>query len=158
MKLYEQYLIEKKVFTKNSNAPCAAYETVYGKKCPSTMTGKYFMPHGTKTWNGISIDGHIEDKWLNDLSNIKQIEMRSSCEGHNKERVTFIIFRFLDKSYDRKAKSIEKKLETDRVTKASSQIGREGQLRFIVAAKLWYGQPGWKEWWTTLAKRIRNSL
>ena len=90
---YLQHIQEKKIFTQNSNAPCAAYEAVYEKKCPH-LRGRYDKPHEGRDWDGIYVDEHLDDKWLNDLKNIKGIEMRSSCEGHEKDWVSFVIFRF----------------------------------------------------------------
>jgi len=159
MKLYNKYLKqlqENKHFTKNSNAPCAAYEAVYEKKCPH-RSGRFLGSHGEKTWNGITVDEHLEDKWLNDLSRIKNIEMRASCEGHNKDWLTFVIFRFADNK-SRDPKNIENQLEKDGITKVSAHIGRAGELRVVVSTKLWYGQPGWKEWWESLASKIKEGI
>ena len=98
---YLKHIQESKVITRNANAPCAAFETVYGKKCPHKR-GRYEKPHKQKKWNDIMVDGHLKDKWLNDLSKIKEIEIRSSCEGHESTWVTYIIFRLNDKSKENK--------------------------------------------------------
>ena len=157
--------VRDKLITQDSNAPCAAYETVYGKRCPQQRGGgkgggRYSKDHETKTWNGIEVDGHLEDKWLNDLSKIKGIEIRSSCEGHEKDWVAFVIFRFTDRKQDlKRARIIAEKIESsDSITKVSYHIGRQGQMRFIVAAPTWYGKSEWKKWWSTLAARIRSAL
>ena len=159
MKIYEhylRYLQENKHITKYSKAPCAAYEAVYEKKCPH-KSGRFPGQHKQKTWNGILVDEHLKNKWLNDLNNIKGIEIRSSCEGHNKDWLTFIIFRFTNnKSKD--PKIIESKLESDNITKSSAHIGQAGKLRIVVAAKLWYGQAGWEKWWNTLTNKIKELL
>lgn len=155
---YLKYLQETKHITLNSNAPCAAYEAVYEKKCPH-IRGRCPDQHESKDWNGIFVDYHLDEKWLNDLSNIKGIEMRSSCEGHNKDWVSFIIFRFTKKcKYS--PEEIEKRIEaTDNITKCSAHIGRgEGQLRIVVAAPTWYGHKDWEKWWSTLAKRIKKAI
>ena len=162
IKNYLAYIQEAKVFTTDGNAPTVAYETAYGKKAPF-LTGRYFGDHESRLWRGISVDEHLQNKWLNDLSDIKDIEMRSSCEGHTPERVTFIIFRLTDskKSTDKKyldtlIKNLEK---SDKLTKASWSTGRgEKRTRIVVTAILWYGQPGWKEWWNSLAKRVKRCL
>ena len=155
---YLNYLQETKAITLNSNAPCAAYEAVYEKKCPHKW-GRYDGPHGNKIWDGVYVDEHLEDKWLNNLKKIKGIELRSSCEGHDKNWLSFIIFRFTNnKDYD--PIELENKIEsTDKITKCSAHIGRgEGKLRVVVAAPVWYGHKDWKKWWSTLAKRIKGSI
>jgi len=160
MNLIESYLkhIQERVQSPNKlNAPCAAYELIYNKRCPHNR-GMYTGPHESKIWNGIRLDGHLEDKWLNNLSNIKGIEIRSSCEGHNKDWVTFIVFRFLNKNKNRNNKLIKSKLESDKITKVSNDVGNMGFVRYVVAAKLWYGQPGWEKWWSTIAKRINGAI
>ena len=139
-------------------SPVAAYELVYGKKAPMGMRGMYPGKSEHKNWNGISIDAHIEDKWLNDLSNIKNIEMRASCEGHDKQWITFIAFRVLpnkekDSNYLEKVKSYL----NQGISKCTFEIGQQGRPRFIVAAKTWYGQPTWKKFWVTLATRIKTA-
>ncbi len=139
-------------------SPVAAFELIYGKKAPSGMRGMYPGKSEHKTWNGISIDAHIEDKWLNDLNNIKQIEMRASCEGHDKQWVTFIVFRVMpNKDNDIKYLDKIKKSLNQGVTKCDYKIGQQGRPRFIVTTKLWYGQPGWGKWWTTLATRVKKA-
>ena len=139
-------------------SPVAAFELVYGKKPPSGMRGVYPGKSEQKDWNGISIDSHIEDEWLNDLSNIKQIEMRASCEGHDKQWVTFIAFRLM-KNKDKDIKYLEKikKFLNQGYTKCDYEIGQQGRPRSIVAIKSWYGQPTWKAWWSTLAIRVKNA-
>ena len=92
---------------------------------------------------------------LDDLNNIKGIEMRSSCAGHDKDWVSYIVFRPTRKMDLDKVVS---KLESDKMTKASAHIGRGGSMRVVVAAKTWYGRPDWKKWWDTLANRVRKSL
>lgn len=161
LELYLFYLQESKLITKNPNAPCAAYETVYGKKCLH-IRGRYVGVHKTRNWKGIEVDEHLKNKWLDNLSNIKEIEMRSSCEGHEADWVTFIIFRLTDKSKESNKSILNKiihKLEaSDKITKASWSFGMQGRPRIVVAAKTWYGQPEWENWWNTLATRIKKVL
>jgi len=157
---YLKNIQEKKVFTKNSNAPCAAYETVYEKKCPNRR-GKN-PDHKQKLWNGMNVDINLKDKWLKDLNNIKGIEIRSSCEGHDKEWVAFVIFRFLESSISNNKTLVERVVSnieaSDKITKCSGHIGSGGKMRFIVAAPTWYGHKDWEQWWNSLSTRIKNSL
>ena len=140
-------------------SPVAAFELVYGKKPPSGMRGMDPGQSDHKIWKDISIDAHIEDKWLNDLSNIKQIEMRASCEGHDKQWITFIVFRVMPNK-DKDIKYLEKikKFLNQGKTKCGYEIGQQGRPRFIVTAKLWYGQPGWEKFWSTLATRVQQAV
>ena len=103
---YLNLLQEKKVITKNSNAPCAAYETVYEKKCPHKR-GMH-PDHKKRNWNGMEVDINLKDKWLRDLNNIKGIEIRSSCEGHDKDWVAFVIFRFLEPKLEKNKKLVDR--------------------------------------------------
>jgi len=140
-------------------SPVAAFELIYGKKAPSGMRGMYPGKSEHKTWNGISIDAHIEDKWLNDLNKIKQIEMRASCEGHDSQWLTFLVFRVMpDKDNDKDYLDKIKKSLNKGTTKCDYKIGQQGRPRFIVAAKLWYGQPGWEKFWSTIASRIKQAV
>lgn len=161
LELYLSHLQESKIITKNSNAPCAAYETVYGKKCPHTR-GRNVGVHKTNIWKGIEVDEHLKNKWLDDLSNIKEIEVRSSCEGHGPDWVSFIIFRLTDESKESN-KSILNKIiynleASDKITKSAWSLGMQGRPRIVVAAKTWYGQPDWENWWSTLVTRIKRAL
>jgi hypothetical protein len=140
-------------------SPVAAYEMVYGKKAPTGMRGQYPGNIEHKSWKGLSIDIHIENKWLNDLSSIKEIEMRASCEGHDKDWVSFIVFRVMpNKDSDTKYLDKIKNSLNHGVTKCDYKIGQQGRPRFIVASKSWYGQPGWEKWWNTLAFRVKNAV
>ena len=140
-------------------SPVAAYELAYGKRAPGGMRGRYPGVHSERKWNGIIVDFHLKNKWLNDLSRIKEIEIRASCEGHEEDWISFIGFRITtnkesDKNYLEKVKrSLNKG-----ITKCNYEIGQQGRPRFIVAAKLWYDQPGWEQWWNTLASRVQRAV
>lgn len=158
--LLENYLIYiQEVKRGGIPSPSAAYELIYGKLPPGNRGGRYPGSHGTKRWNGIQVDEHLEDKWLNDLKNINTIEMRASCEGHGKEWVTYIAFRIHPK-HDQDGLYHSKIKEALNVgnTKCGVSLGNSERVRFIVAAKLWYGQPGWKEWWSSLASKIKRAV
>jgi len=155
---YLNMIQEGRIMTRNANAPCAAYETVYGKKCPHIM-GRYPKSHKTQLWNGILVDGNLNKKWLHDLNQIKQIEMRSSCEGHDENWLSYIIFRLRDSNLEKKPyldQLVSKIEKTDSITKSAWVIGKQGRPRIVVAAKTWFGQPDWKNWWDSLASRIKQ--
>jgi hypothetical protein len=140
-------------------SPVAAYKLVYNKPAPPGMRGMYPGQIEHKLWNGIEIDAHIEDNWLDDLNKIKQIEMRASCEGHDSQWLTFIVFRVMpnkdnDTIYlDKITKSLSKG-----VTKCGVDIGQQGRPRIVVTTKSWYGQPGWEKWWKTLSQRVKSAV
>ena len=140
-------------------SPVAAYELVYGKLPPFGMRGQYPGQSDHKVWNNLYVDAHLENKWLNDLSSIKEIEMRASCEGHDKNWVSFIVFRVMpDRDNDIKYLDKIKNFLNRGITKCNYEIGQQGRPRIIVAAKLWYGQPGWKIWWSTLSSKVKKAV
>lgn len=140
-------------------SPVAAYELVYGTSAPMGMRGQYPGQIEYKTWNGMNVDIHLEDKWLNDLNSIKEIEMRASCEGHDKQWISFIVFRVMPNK-DSDTEYLDKIQSTlnQGITKCGYQAGQQGRPRFVVAVKLWYGQPGWEKWWSTLAYRVKGAV
>jgi len=144
-------------------SPSFAYELVFNKSAPSNRRGRPPFVTTHKMWNGISIDSHLEDKWLNDLNNIPNVEMRGSCEGHNKEWVSFVSFRLSPKFDNNKSflNKVVSNLNKDPNTVAGFDIGVQGRPRFVVATPLYYGcekQDEWKKWWTTLASRLDKSV
>ena len=118
--------------------------------------------HKKRIWNGMEVDVHLKDKWLVSLNNIKGIEIRSSCEGHDKDWVAFVIFRFLEPKLEKNKKLVERVISnieaSDKITKSSANIGRGGRIRFIVAAPTWYGHKDWDHWWKTLVTRIKGGF
>jgi len=144
-------------------SPSFAYELVFKKPAPPGRRGRPPFPIEHKNWDGIQIDKHIDNKWLNDLNNIPNVEIRGSCEGHNKEWVSFVAFR-LDPKYDDNKSFLNKvvsRLNKYPNTVAGFDIGMQGRPRFVVTTPLYYKcdkQNEWKKWWTTLASRINKSV
>lgn len=141
------------------NAPEFAYYTIY-KKMPSTpLRGRIDTEH--KTWNGILVDAPLKDEWLNELNTIKNIEIRSSCAGHSKERVTFVIFRPKNQDEDY-VKTIVDKLNKCKDTFANYNLGVQGFYRICVTTKNYYDEnkdnKKWATWWKKLPNCIKNSL
>lgn len=140
-------------------SPVAAYEIMYNKPAPSGMTGQYPNDHKTKNWNGMNIDGHLRDKWINELNSIKQIEVRATCEGHNEQWLSYVAFRVLpNKESDSKYLEKIKKFLNVGITKCDYQLGQQGRPRFIVVGKTWYKHSAWKLWWSTISKRIQEAV
>lgn len=145
---------------KRKPSPTFAYELVYKKQIPGGWRGgRYPGNYNSKLWNGISVDEHLEDKWLNDLNKIKSIEMRGSCEGHSKDWISYIAFR-LNPKYDKNKAYLSKvsqNLNKNKNVFCGWDVGTQGRPRFVCASKLWYGQKGWEDWWISLAKKIRKA-
>lgn len=146
---------------KRKPSPTFAYEVVYKKQVPGGWRrGRFPGKYETKTWRGIEVDSHLEDKWLDDLNKIKIIEMRGSCEGHSKDWITYIAFR-LDPKHDKDKlylDKVAKNLSKDKRTVCDWDIGTQERPRFVCAAKLWYGEKEWESWWDTLASRIKKAV
>ena len=77
--------------SKKINAPTMAYITVYKKRPSPPIRGKE-AEHRGYLYNGIKIDEHIPKESIIKLNNIKEIELRSSCQGSNSRLLTFLIF------------------------------------------------------------------
>jgi len=104
------------------------------------------------------IDENLKTEWFDELDKIKEIKVRASCQGHNTERVSYIVFRFSDKKNDNKAKELVKILNEQDGIYSKSDIGTEGRNRICAAGKTWYSQNSWKQWWSTLAEKIKESI
>lgn len=137
------------------NAPEFAYQTVYNKD--TSLRGRFTDEE--KEYNGMMVDKQLKDEWLDSLNNIKDIEIRSSCAGHNKDRVTFVIFR--TKSQDENyIKKVVKKLNKCPNTFASYNTGKGGMFRICVASNTYYkpNNKKWQDWWENITDCIKSSL
>lgn len=148
---------------KRKPSPTFAWELVNKKEYSGWRSGRYPGIVKEKIWNGMAVDIHLKTKWLDDLNNIPNVEIRGSCEGHDKEWVTYIAFR-IDPKYD-KSKSflnkVSKQLSRDKNTVCGWEVGTQGRPRFVVASPLYYGcekQNEWMRWWTTISKRIQKAV
>lgn len=135
------------------NSPSLAHKAVYGKEPSTYLRGR--TTHPQKTWNGIPVDKQLKDSWLKKLNNINGVEIRGSCAGHDKDRVSYVTFR-LDPNRDKEAKKIAKKLDQLKGTHAIADVGREGRPRIVVATKKWYGKKGWADWWKKTPDQINK--
>ena len=134
------------------------YNLVYGINPPSPYAEKRRGTE-TKIWNGIIVDSNLENRWLEGLNSIEEVKIRSACEGHNINNVSYLKFkvptdRYLDLEYLRK---IIRVLYTG-ITLCDYDMDKEGLLIYLVTAKIWYGHPDWKDWWETLEERIRVAV
>ena len=144
-------------------SPSFAYELVFKKPAPPGRRGRPPFPVEYKNWNGIQVDKHLDNKWIKDLNNIPNVEVRGSCEGHDEDWVSYVAFR-LDPKYDNNKSFLNKvasRLNKDSNTVAGFEIGMQGRPRFVVATPLYYEcdkQDEWKKWWTTLASRLNKTV
>jgi len=136
------------------NAPMLAFETVYGKK--RYIRGRSSVPQ--KKWNGIYVDKHLKDKWLNELNSIPHISISSTEEGKSRLRVPAVIFRFNNPENDFLAPLLTKELKKYPDLYVKYDIGMEGRPRICVAGDKLYGQSGWEQWWDNVPKAISNSV
>lgn len=139
------------------NSPTLASIAVFGDQ-GQWIRGR--TAHPTRIWRGIEVDEHLKDEWLEAINSIPDIEPRASCEGHREDgelRPTYLVFRLLPEQ-DMKAESVAKALSKEEGVYSMADIGSEARPRIVVAAKLAYGDPGWEEFWSGMANRIRAAL
>jgi len=160
MKIIEQYLEERikgdpygKI-----NAPTFAFICFYGKKPSPPISGRE-ASHPQKIYKGIGIDKDIPKKALDDLNNIKEIELRSSCQGDSERHLTFLIFRTLNRD-PKYSEILSKKLNKHKDIKTCWDLGNEGLPRIIITTNLWPEKDlkQFESWWLSLSKRIKKSL
>ncbi|MFW6247005.1 MAG: hypothetical protein ACOC22_02420 [bacterium] len=154
MKLFEQRRFQR---FSTYNAPEFIYSILYDKESPP-MRGRG-ESHKEKNVSGISVDSAIPDKAIKDLLKIKEIETRSSCQGSDEIRPTFLIFR--PKNQDSKyVKKIVDNLNSYDDIKAGYNVGREGSYRIGVTTSLWpeKDKKKFETWWLELPNKIQKSL
>jgi len=142
------------------NAPTFAYEAVYGELPDTTLSSRINYPHkncSIPNIGVIQIDKDINCQWLRNLNKIKNIETRSSCGGHGKDRPTFIVFRMIPK-LDSYADEVSNKLNKIKGLYSISEIGQQGRPRIIVAGKTWIGQKDWRYWWEHIVQHIKKAV
>lgn len=139
------------------NSPTLASIAVFGEGA-KWLRGR--TAHPTRIWRGIEVDEHLTDEWLDELNRLPDIEVRASCEGHRDGdgfRPTYLIFRLLPEK-DSKAESVAEVLSKEEGVYSLADIGSEARPRIVVAAKLAYSDPGWQEFWSGMANRVRVAL
>jgi len=139
------------------NAPSFIYEILHGR--PMFIRGRT-VEHQTKNWKGISVDVHIPNAALDELNDIREIELRSSCEGSGIDRPTFLIFRFYEPKDEGEIRAFVKGMNAIDGIWCGADIGAMGRFRIGVTAPLWYEKDPEKftSWWLELPKMIRIVL
>lgn len=139
------------------NSPTLASIAVFGDQ-GQWIRGR--TTHPTRIWRGIEVDEHLKDEWLEAINSIPEMEVRASCEGHwegGELRPTYLVFRLLPEE-DSKAELVAGILNSEVGIYSLTDIGWGERPRIVVAAKLAYGDPGWEEFWSGMANRIRVAL
>lgn len=138
------------------NAPTLAYEAVYGELPPTFLPGR--TAEETKVVDNIPVDVPLKDEWVKQLNSIEGVEGRSSCAGHDSERVPYFIFRMAP-SKDDKAQAVADKLKEEGV-EAKQEIGNRGRPRIVVATDKQRDadEEGWNEWWSNLPGKIQQAV
>lgn len=138
------------------NAPSFIYGILHNTP-PKNIQGRIFHPQ--KKFRDIYVDEKIPIRSLELLNNIVGITVRSSCQGENEERPTYLIFRTLnqEKNY---IKNIVINLNKNENIKAGFDIGNGNLYRIGVTTFLWYEKDPkeFNNWWNSLPKKIKESL
>lgn len=135
------------------NAPSMAYKTVYGKYPEFQMRGRTNSPK--KIWNGNDVDINLKDEWLEELNSLP-VEIRSTDEGKDKERVAFVIFR-MPEGEDDLSENVVENLKKEKNLYVLSNIGQGDRPRICVAKDIAVGDSEWEEWWNSLAGKIKRA-
>jgi len=135
------------------NSPTKA---VYGVVPSKPLSGRTDSPK--KNWKGLMVDKHIKDAWLEGLNSLAHVEIRSTDEGKDKDRVAFVVFRMRDQNLDSLAEKVSEEIDKSEGLFSISDIGTENRPRIVVAGKTSYGEKNWEEWWSSLAEKIKKAL
>ncbi|MBA7496405.1 hypothetical protein ES702_07013 [subsurface metagenome] len=138
------------------NSPTFAHIATWGTEPDHWIPGRTGDPE--KEWKrGIMIDEHLKPEVFDELEKIKEIEVRSSCEGHSKERVSYIVFRLKPK-FDKYAKKVSAALDKLDGVYSKSDIGTENRPRIVCAGRTWFGQKSWEKWWNELPSKVASAV
>ncbi|MFW6219593.1 MAG: hypothetical protein ACOC33_01990 [bacterium] len=142
----------------NYNAPQFVYNILYNKTPP--IMGGRDVSHKTNIINNIPIDEKIPKNAMLELFKIKEIELRSSCQGQDKNHPTFVIFRLNKPHNESHVKSIVEKLNKYPDIKSGYNLGKQNKYRIGVTSDLWYDKDPktFEKWWISLPKKIKESL
>jgi hypothetical protein len=143
-------------------SPTLAYEAVYGKSPKDKYRrGRPPFQVKEKIWNGIEVDYSLKNRWLENLNNIPNVEIRGTCAGHSEDWVSFVVFRITDDEILKKVTRIVKELSSYKNTYSKYDIGMEGRIRIVCATNLYDGcenQKDWENWWNMLPYIINKAI
>jgi len=144
-------------------SPTFAWELVNKKPYSGWRPGRYPGNVEERKWKGVTIDAQLKNKWLEDLNNIPNVEIRGSCCGHDKDWLAYVAFRISPDMEDaKKINDVVKKLNSNKGVIAGSDIGMEGRPRFVITGHIFYEEGGenknWSDWWSKIAKIINRAV
>ena len=131
------------------NSPTLAHLAVYGET--KELQGR--SDHKQQECDGIEVDEHLKCEWIKELNTIPEIEMRASCEGHDKDRISYVVFRLKNKDASGVVQTEMNKLNG---IHSLMNVGNQGEPRIVVAGKTFYGESDWEGWWSSLAGKIKE--
>lgn len=151
----EKYIYE---FYKGSgeNAPEFIYRILYGKTSPK-FRGK--INPELKDYKGIMIDKKLPLSIIDKLNKIKNVEIRSTCQGHSPDRPTYVILRLPGRDKEGVKKFVGC-MNKQKDIKCSYGTGNQGQYRIGITWALYYEQDikKFEAWWKDLPNKILRCL
>lgn len=137
------------------NGLTAAYYTVYGRYPRKPIQGR--ITPG-KPWRGLTVDINLDERWLEELNAIPQIDIVSVEEGESTERPAHIIFYFADPKNDPQAQELSDHLARNPSIFSICDIGNRNRSRIVVASPVRSLSVHWIVWWSTVDRKIHKAL
>ena len=140
--------------SRKKNAPSFIYEILHGKE--KLLYGKG-TPHRQKVWEGIAVDANIPTNALDQVNSIQEIEMRSSCEGVDIWKPTFLIFRFRKACDQEEIFKFVAGMNSFPDISCGADIGNGGMYRIGITTDLWYlkDRKLFVQWWEDLPQKMQ---
>jgi hypothetical protein len=137
----------------SENSPQFAYRIIYNKVNRS-LTGILYNSFRKliilDDSQKIYVDENLKDSWIKRLNNIKNIIIRSTCEGHDSKHISHIIFRPNIQNIEY-IKDKVKLLNALPDTNSKYDIGNGGLYRIGIATRNWFRKNAnnskWEKWW-----------
>ncbi|MBI9086247.1 MAG: hypothetical protein JEZ11_21790 [Desulfobacterales bacterium] len=97
---------------------------------------------------------------MDDLNRIKEIELRSSCEGSGPDNPTFLIFRFKAAPSAEEINQFVVGMNSIQEIHCGAEVGNTGFYRVGVTTSLWYekDKDRFLKWWKELPLKIQVVL
>lgn len=142
------------------NAPTFIYKIIYNKYPDFNLVGNT-GEHKQKTINNISIDYNIPTNAIIKLNNISSITVRSSCQGYDDIRPSYLIFLPNNQNIEY-VKKLVKKLNDNKNIISGYVVGNNNKFRIGVTNKnLWYSENNadeFNKWWNNLPSILIKNL
>lgn len=142
------------------NAPTFIYSLLHPEE-DKFIRGRLEEKGKIKEYQGIEIDEAIPEEAFDRLFAIDAIEPRSSCQGHNKDRPTFFIFRPDDDRFEQNIDAFTQCLNQYEDIICGYDVGNAGRFRIGVTSGYFYTpeeQEKFTRWWNLLPERIVGCL